>query len=72
MKTEKKQTKKTKKGLFKIILLAVTMSLLFAVLSATASVSAKNAKNDYAFDGVHITRESITVKVGGSLRAERL
>ena len=66
MKTEKKQTKQTKKGLFKMILLTVTMSLLFAALTATASVSAKNAKNDYAFDGVHITRESITIKVSGS------
>ena len=69
MKTEKKQTKQTKqtkKGLFKMILLTVTISLLFAALTTTLSVSAKNAKNDYAFDGVHITRESITVKVSGS------
>ena len=46
----------------------VVVLLLIALVSvlATFGVNAENAKNDYAFDGVHFTRETVTVKVGGS------
>ena len=42
-------------------LLVITLTLL-----ATLGVNAANAKNSYAFNGVHITRETITIKEGGS------
>ena len=58
----KKLTKRKSVSLLLVTLL--TLILLTGLSSLT--VSAKNAKNDYAFDGVHITRESITVKVAGS------
>lgn len=50
--------------------LAVTLCtvLLLTALAMAGGVHAQNAKNDYAFDGVHITRESIRIKVGGSYR----
>ena len=46
----------------------VVVLLLIALVSVltTFGVNAENAKNDYAFDGVHFTRETVTVKVGGS------
>ncbi len=40
--------------------------ILLVLLSSLVGVHAENAKNTYNFDGVHITRESIRVKVGGS------
>ena len=44
---------------------ALTLVVLLTVL-ATLGVNAANAKNSYSFDGVHITRETITIKEGGS------
>ena len=50
------------------MLLALLMTLLLLTGLSCLTVSAENAKNSYAFDGVHITRESIALKVGGSYK----
>ena len=48
-----------------LTLFALTLVVLLTVL-ATLGVNAANAKNSYLFNGVHITRETITIKEGGS------
>lgn len=58
----------------RILGLAVLLAAVCAVALALGSgvfaqggTNFVNAKNPYAFDGIHITRDSVTVKQGGQL-----
>lgn len=65
----KKTARKRRRRAAGIFLTAFCLALLLAALTAGSGLFAAgtgNAKNDYRFDGVHITRESLTVRVGGS------
>lgn len=50
----------------KLLTALLLVALLITMIGGTVPVTARNAKNDYDFDGIYLTRSSVDLKIGGS------
>ena len=50
----------------KLMTAVLLIALLLPMIGGIIPVTAKNAKTDYNFDGIYLTRSSVDLKVGGS------
>ncbi len=56
-----------KTHLFRMILTAMLTAILITLLSLSLTANAANAKTDYDFSGIYLTRDSVKLKIGGSI-----
>lgn len=52
--------------LWRVLALFCLMVALMAALALVQTVNAENAKNDYDFSGIYLTRDTVRIKKGGS------
>ena len=50
----------------KLLTVLLLTALLIPMIGGLIPVTAKNAKTDYNFNGIYLTRSSVDLKVGGS------